>query len=225
MVPSDGKIVFNRWIWLSGGFIVFAFFGFGKDAINMYRTGLLALGLGRVFPSLRQEYRGSISGTIGSYSSKAKMVFKRKSLLSSSTSKSLSDASHTSSSTAPATPEKDNYVDAMVGHLNSTEKQGSAKNNIEFPVGAGKGHSKPQFLNRILPAFQREKQRSAKQADQLALSDLSNQSSTVRSMVTSGPRSPTLAEHTRSISSDEVLMRTEVRQGSVYEPSQISNSR
>ena len=46
MIPSGGMWVYDRWIWLSCGLAVFIFFGFGKDAVNMYRTCLLAIGLG-----------------------------------------------------------------------------------------------------------------------------------------------------------------------------------
>jgi len=35
---------------------IFWFFGLTKDAINTYRTYLLALGFGKLFPSLREEY-------------------------------------------------------------------------------------------------------------------------------------------------------------------------
>lgn len=35
---------------------IFWFFGLTKDAINTYRTYLVAIGLGRVFPGLNEEY-------------------------------------------------------------------------------------------------------------------------------------------------------------------------
>lgn len=48
---------------------VFGFFGMSKDALNLYRVFLLALGLGRVWPALREEYDPDRGGTqIGSNS-------------------------------------------------------------------------------------------------------------------------------------------------------------
>lgn len=109
MIPSGGKVVFDRWIWLSCGFVVFVFLGLGRDAVNMYRKNLLAMGLGRCFPSLEEEFRGSMTSKFSSLGSKAKLVFKRRSAVSDATWKSTSKASRTSSSSEP---EKEKYLDA-----------------------------------------------------------------------------------------------------------------
>ncbi len=45
-----------NWIPVITALVIFFFFGTGKDAINTYRKYLLAIGLGRLFPALRQEY-------------------------------------------------------------------------------------------------------------------------------------------------------------------------
>jgi pheromone a factor receptor len=44
------------WIPVVSAFIAFVFFGTSKEAINTYRTYLLATGLGRLFPSLHETY-------------------------------------------------------------------------------------------------------------------------------------------------------------------------
>lgn len=46
----------DRYIAVLTAIPVFGFFGMSKDAINMYRGYLVALGLGRLWPVLREEY-------------------------------------------------------------------------------------------------------------------------------------------------------------------------
>lgn len=46
----------NCYISILSAVPVFVFFGMTKNAMNTYRRGCLRLGLGRVFPALRQEY-------------------------------------------------------------------------------------------------------------------------------------------------------------------------
>jgi pheromone a factor receptor len=52
MVPTGGIVRFDRWICIISGFVIFLFFGLGKDALDMYRCWLVMIGLGRCFPSL-----------------------------------------------------------------------------------------------------------------------------------------------------------------------------
>jgi pheromone a factor receptor len=86
-VPANGRVFFDRWIHVTAGFLLFAFFGLGKDATLMYRSWLLKAGLGRFFTSLKdphvvsQQQRSS-STLFGSVSSRAKMIFSKKSLRS-----------------------------------------------------------------------------------------------------------------------------------------------
>ena len=96
MTPSYGAIIFDRWIWLGSGVVTFIFFGLGREAVSMYRSGLLAIGVGRIFPSLRPDYmsRKSTAGTVSSFGSKAKLYFKRK---------SSNSSWHTDTSTSRAT--------------------------------------------------------------------------------------------------------------------------
>ncbi|MCJ1420338.1 a-factor receptor [Xylographa parallela] len=55
MVPTAGAVAFDRWIRIALGVVVFACFGTGKDATRMYTAWLRALGLVRLFPSLRRS--------------------------------------------------------------------------------------------------------------------------------------------------------------------------
>jgi pheromone a factor receptor len=52
MVPTDGVVRFDRWFSITTGFVIFLFFGLGKDALEMYRSWLVMIGFGKCFPSL-----------------------------------------------------------------------------------------------------------------------------------------------------------------------------
>jgi pheromone a factor receptor len=68
-------VYWNRYGWIVYGYIVFAFFGLGKDAKAMYGGWLISLGLGRIFPSLLQPKGSSESSTwFRDRSSKMKML-------------------------------------------------------------------------------------------------------------------------------------------------------
>lgn len=84
--PMLGQVFFDRWIHVVAGYLLFVFFGFGNDATLMYRSALLKLGFGRCFPGLKHPHlrnmsqrQGSSSSGFGSFSSKARLLFKRKS--------------------------------------------------------------------------------------------------------------------------------------------------
>ncbi|KAL9125703.1 MAG: hypothetical protein Q9217_005132 [Psora testacea] len=68
LLPTGGAVIFDRWIQIAFGFAIFLFFGMGHDAQEMYRKWLLVIGLGRVFPSLRQssQDRRNLSSSVGS---------------------------------------------------------------------------------------------------------------------------------------------------------------
>ena len=80
LIPTGGKVYYDRWIQIALGFAVFVFFGFGQDAQAMYRKWLLMSGLGRVFPGLRrQPTRREVlptSSQANSFSSKRRIFFK-----------------------------------------------------------------------------------------------------------------------------------------------------
>ena len=73
-VPTGGQVLFDRWIRVVCGFVIFLFFGLGKDAITMYRAWLLKLGLGKIFPSLANAYLPSTSATGSGNSSKLHLL-------------------------------------------------------------------------------------------------------------------------------------------------------
>ena len=91
LVPSSGRQNFGRWLEVVTGFVVFISFGLGGDGLLMYRRLLLKLGLGKIFPRLKlrhnEEARAvlqspwhtSLSTRFGSMSSRARMVFTRRS--------------------------------------------------------------------------------------------------------------------------------------------------
>lgn len=212
MVPSGGSIVYDRWIWLGGGVLVFAFFGFGRDAVNMYRTGLLSVGLGRIFPSLNQDYRGSITGTINSYSSKAKMMFKRKTSSSESTWTSASNPSRMTSSSDPESPLKKTHLESIDESPALDEKQRASSAMPQEPSTTGKSG----FMKRITSLFRSQQANGSTNGGSVPLQSFSGESATVESAVVSGPRSPSLASHTAGMNANEMLMRTEVRQGSEH---------
>ncbi len=84
-IPTGGFVLYDRWIRIGIGFLVFAFFGVGEDAIKMYRSWLVKLDLARIFPSLAKQSRSTKrsswpSNAWSSFSEKARLVFsKRKS--------------------------------------------------------------------------------------------------------------------------------------------------
>lgn len=81
--PSHGSVIYTRDVWLVSAFLVFVLFGFGRDAGKMYARGLRAVGLGGCLPFLKTDQppvrSTSQSGTINSVSSKARLMFGRKS--------------------------------------------------------------------------------------------------------------------------------------------------
>ena len=79
-VPSYGAVLPDRWLGIACGFVVFAAFGIGKDAMATYRTWALAVGLGRVFPALRNTGRrdgGDSSAWMSSFGSRVRIVSSR----------------------------------------------------------------------------------------------------------------------------------------------------
>ena len=82
-LPANGQVFFDRWIQITAGFLLFVFFGFGKDATLMYRSWLLKFGMGRFLTTLNHPHivsqrQISSSTRFGSFSSRAKMIFSKK---------------------------------------------------------------------------------------------------------------------------------------------------
>ncbi|KAJ5177139.1 uncharacterized protein N7482_003016 [Penicillium canariense] len=83
--PTQGQVFFDRWTPIASGFMLFIFFGFGRDATRLYRMFFWRLGLGHCFPSLARptDSQTTTSHTSGSSSaalvaltmSRAKLLF------------------------------------------------------------------------------------------------------------------------------------------------------
>lgn len=58
VLPST--VLYDRWINLGCGLLLFFFFGMGRDAKGMYKEWLIKVGLGRLFPELLVEGRDSL---------------------------------------------------------------------------------------------------------------------------------------------------------------------
>lgn len=89
VLPST--VLYDRWINLACGFLIFFFFGMGKDAKGMYREWLVKVGLGRLSPVLLVESHGS-SNRGGLSSNNSKKSLWRKSSWIASTARYVSHA-------------------------------------------------------------------------------------------------------------------------------------
>jgi pheromone a factor receptor len=69
-VVMPSTVLYDRWINLACGFLIFFFFGMGKDAKGVYREWLVEVGLGRVFPVLLVQSQSSQRGGLSSGNSK-----------------------------------------------------------------------------------------------------------------------------------------------------------
>ena len=90
-VPVQGKVSYDKWIQVVTGYIVFLLFGTGVDAYNFYRTVMVSMGLGKVWPSLHEPRRNgqrTPSSFIAAKSWTSSVSSKAKSLLWSSKSDS-----------------------------------------------------------------------------------------------------------------------------------------
>ena len=79
-IPIQGVIMYDRWIQVTVGFVVFLVFGLGPDAITMYRGVLVKLGFGKLSKCLMQDSsqrRRSFSGhsQASSRGSRARLFF------------------------------------------------------------------------------------------------------------------------------------------------------
>ncbi|KAK5125549.1 hypothetical protein LTR85_000660 [Meristemomyces frigidus] len=217
MVPSNGAVLFDRWIWLASGLVVFIFFGLGKEAVSMYCSGLLAVGLGKIVPSLRTDStaRKSTSGTLSSFGSKAKMFLKRKSSVSSWY--TTSTASRSDSTAAPLSPKNMTFLETISQdqHTNEkTQRSGLLAHVLRSPTStdpekATESAHRPSMISRLTSIFTPNKAASLAPIQCLTL----GQPLTVRSDISTGHPSPTLSTHA-SANSIEVTVRREVRQGS-----------
>ncbi|OJJ41543.1 hypothetical protein ASPWEDRAFT_147264 [Aspergillus wentii DTO 134E9] len=77
-VPTKGDVFFDRWVPIGSSFLGFIFFGFGRDAIKMYRSILYHLGFGHCFPNISPQHTSPPSASpAGSVGSRAKLIHRR----------------------------------------------------------------------------------------------------------------------------------------------------
>jgi hypothetical protein len=116
--PSNGSVIYTRYVWLLSAFMVFVFFGFGRDAGKMYARGLLAVGLGNCLPFLKVDHQipvrsTSQSGTIHSISSKARLMFGPKSSSVKSWGTDSGSSKVTSSMAEPLSPKTTKHLETV----------------------------------------------------------------------------------------------------------------
>lgn len=76
LMPST--VIFDRWLDVGVGFALFALFGCGRDAVGMYKSWAVMLGLGRIFPSLMKEKRPGTAGSGETFGSRARLFWRSK---------------------------------------------------------------------------------------------------------------------------------------------------
>ncbi|KXG49979.1 Fungal pheromone STE3 GPCR [Penicillium griseofulvum] len=84
--PIDGTVFFDRWTPVASGFMIFIFFGFGRDATRMYSTVFWYFGLSSCFPSIEpptsthtpsRGHASTATTLVGTISSRARSLFSR----------------------------------------------------------------------------------------------------------------------------------------------------
>ncbi|KAI5207005.1 fungal pheromone STE3G-protein-coupled receptor [Aureobasidium subglaciale] len=104
IVGMPSAVIYDRWINLGCGFLIFFFFGLGKDAKGMYREWLLKMGLGKWFSVLMVDNEGSSQrGPLSTNNSKMPLRGKRSWM--------KSEGSQASCSRASTSPRKPDYND------------------------------------------------------------------------------------------------------------------
>ncbi|KAK5201574.1 a-factor receptor [Cryomyces antarcticus] len=213
MIPSFGTVLFDRWIRVVCGFLVFVFFGVGADAVLMYKSWLLALGCGRIFPSLKREGNGRSSPkhSLGSWGEKAKLVLSGKRHRGAASSRSLAktsvtdsfDLSFASSSISASTLRTPNKSFPRIPPLfASSERLGRASNGI---FGTSTSQWKPFSFRSV--------ERTTAPSSRVVPLDqvVTLHESTVMSNVSVVDVSPSMVKSAGSV---DVAVRKEVRQGS-----------
>lgn len=83
LYPSNGMVKPEMWGSIVGGWLIFIFFGTGAEAKKMYRGWLVALGAGKIWPSLLEEpMRTGNNGSSDKwklFAGKAKSMFSKRS--------------------------------------------------------------------------------------------------------------------------------------------------
>lgn len=140
----------DRWVGVACGFVVFAAFGVGKDAMATYKSWALAVGLGRLFPALMGRDRrgeGESSAWMSSFGSRVGIV-------SSKFGRRRSEVTEADTGTGLGV----SVAEEDVGLENTWHKSGRQASVTKLvtepePVKSGKG-TKARGGSRFLQAFQ-----------------------------------------------------------------------
>ncbi|KAK3673644.1 a-factor receptor [Recurvomyces mirabilis] len=149
MFPSEGRVLYPVYVWLGGGMFIFVFFGFGRDAVEMYRSGLVAMGAHKVWPSLSREGtpKQSSTGTRSSVSSKARMLFSRK---GSAVLKKHYDTDCSQSTTVTTTTDADGVSPNSAVFPKDINNHNIA---VDAEKDTGPSATQPSLLKRLTTAF------------------------------------------------------------------------
>jgi pheromone a factor receptor len=93
-LPALGPRTFDCYVPIAMSIFVFFYFGMGGDALEIYRKWMLNVGLGRLFPSLKQEF---VRNRKGSWSSRLSLVSRARSYFDSKRKDSATGTSGTRS--------------------------------------------------------------------------------------------------------------------------------
>jgi pheromone a factor receptor len=77
-LPELGVRTFDCWVTIAMAIFVFAYFGMGGDAVETYRTWMLKVGLGRLFPSLKESRRQQVLSGERSFASQFSLISRAK---------------------------------------------------------------------------------------------------------------------------------------------------
>ena len=156
-IPVHGNVEMAKWVQIVTGFIIFALFGTGVDAHNLYKIMLVSIGAGRIWPSLYDEsHRGSRTPNsfIVARTWTSNMSSKAKSVLSSSKSDSTRDTFSTST-------RNNSVVLDCIPHLHNTitedtllkQKQNEVASSVKQPSFFKRWFATPDLRSPILPFF------------------------------------------------------------------------
>lgn len=208
LIPSYGTVFYDRIIWVVGGFVIFLLFGFGKDAMKTYRVLLLSVGLGRIFPVLRSDYQRSVSitGTISSISSKAKIFLKRK---EADAEKTLSTSSTITDSTLSPSPKKMTFPESI-------RKDREAAQEPKMTLHRMRQKSNNPFAGVSAIFTRKPRQPPANDNDDAFARANFTGPNALLSTISADPLSPTATAHARNESrgTHDVLVMKEIRQAS-----------
>ncbi|KAJ4367140.1 hypothetical protein N0V83_007670 [Neocucurbitaria cava] len=163
-IPAFGQVSVEKWIQVATGYVIFFIFGTGTDSHNSYKKMLLAIGLGKVFPSLyvmRESGSTTPSTFIHARTWGSQLSTKAKSMFSSKNDTRNDSATNTFSGST----RNNSVVMGSVSRLHNVTTEDtllSAKHEGAQQVSASKGPSffKRVFLRRshrrpVLPLFSR----------------------------------------------------------------------